>query len=40
MPIISEDNIEQLIIEEFLALGYSHVHGTDISPDGSAAERG
>jgi type I restriction enzyme R subunit len=37
--ILSEDHIEQIIIQEFVELGYTHVHGPDISPDGEARER-
>ena len=40
MPaVISEDHIEQVIIEEFIELGYSYVNGADISPEGIAHER-
>jgi type I restriction enzyme R subunit len=39
MAVISEDNIEQIIIQEFIALGYQYINGTDISPDGSMPER-
>ena len=37
--VISEDHIEQIIIQEFIELGYSFVNGADISPDGIAQER-
>ena len=37
--ILSEDNIEQIIIQEFIELGYASVNGPDISPDGTATER-
>lgn len=37
--VISEDHIEQIIIQEFIELGYSYVNGSDISPDGIAQER-
>ncbi len=37
--ILSENNIEQIIIQEFIDLGYSYVNGADISPDGVAQER-
>jgi type I restriction enzyme R subunit len=37
--LISEDDIEQIIIQEFVELGYTHVHGPDISPDGVSRER-
>jgi type I restriction enzyme R subunit len=39
MAVISEDHIEQIVIQEFIDLGYSYVNGTDISPDGIAQER-
>ncbi|MGI6319883.1 MAG: type I restriction endonuclease subunit R [Bacteroidales bacterium] len=39
MAVISEDNIEQIIIQEFIELGYRYINGTDISPDGSMPER-
>lgn len=39
MAVISEDHIEQIIIQEFIELGYSYVNGADISPDGVAQER-
>jgi type I restriction enzyme R subunit len=39
MAVISEDHIEQIIIQEFIDLGYSYVNGADISPDGLAQER-
>jgi type I restriction enzyme R subunit len=37
--VISEDNIEQIIIQEFIDLGYSYVNGADISPEGISQER-
>jgi len=37
--VISEDHIEQIIIQEFMDLGYSYVNGADISPEGIAQER-
>lgn len=37
--VISEDHIEQIVIQEFLELGYSYLNGADISPEGSAQER-
>lgn len=37
--VISEDHIEQVLIEELLELGYVYVHGGIISPDGSSPER-
>lgn len=39
MAVISEDHIEQIIIQEFIDLGYQYINGTDISPDGSMPER-
>ena len=39
MAVISEDHIEQIIIQEFIELGYSYVNGSDISPEGNAQER-
>lgn len=39
MAVISEDNIEQVFIQEFIELGYQYINGTDISPDGSMPER-
>ncbi len=37
--VISEDHIEQILIQEFKDLGYSYVNGADISPDGITQER-
>lgn len=39
MAVISEDHIEQIIIQEFVELGYSYINGADISPEGRAQER-
>lgn len=39
MAVISEDHIEQIIIQEFIELGYQYINGADISPDGSMPER-
>jgi type I restriction enzyme, R subunit len=39
MAVISEDHIEQILIQEFKDLGYSYVNGADISPDGIGQER-
>lgn len=39
MAVISEDHIEQVVIQEFIELGYQYINGTDISPDGSMPER-
>jgi type I restriction enzyme R subunit len=39
MAVISEDHIEQIIIQEFIDLGYSYVNGASISPEGIAQER-
>src|SRR5690606_3022812 len=37
--LISEDHIEQLVIQELIELGYSYVNGKEISPDGLFSER-
>ena len=37
--VISEDHIEQVLIQELVELGYHYVHGGDISPEGSTPER-
>jgi len=37
--VISENHIEQVIIQEFIDLGYTYINGKDISPDGSMPER-
>jgi len=39
MSVISEDHIEQIVIQEFIDLGYSYVNGADISPEGISQER-
>lgn len=39
MAVLSEDHIEQIIIQEFIDLGYQYILGADISPDGSMPER-
>ena len=39
IAVISEDHIEQIIIQEFIDLGYFYVNGADISPEGTAQER-
>lgn len=39
MAVISEDHIEQVIIQEFIELGYQYINGKDISPDGAMPER-
>ena len=44
MRVISEDHIEQVVIQEFIELGYLYINGADISPgvdasDGSMPER-
>ena len=39
MAVISEDHIEQIIIQEFIDLGYSYVNGAAISPEGFAKDR-
>lgn len=37
--VITEDHIEQIVIQEFVDLGYHYINGADISPDGSMPER-
>ena len=37
--VITEDSIEQVFIQELVALGYTYLHGATISPDGSQQER-
>lgn len=37
--VISEDHIEQVIIREFIDLGYHYLNGLDISPEGLYKER-
>jgi len=39
MAVISEDHIEQVVIQEFVELGYHYLNGADISPDGHSQER-
>ena len=39
MAVISEDHIEQVVIQEFIELGYHYLNGADISPDGYSQER-
>ncbi len=39
MAVISEDHIEQIVIQEFIDLGYDYVNGADISPEGASQER-
>ena len=39
MAVISEDHIEQIVIQEFIELGYSYINGADISPEGISQER-
>ncbi|MBL7864483.1 MAG: type I restriction endonuclease subunit R [Cyclobacteriaceae bacterium] len=39
MAAISEDHIEQVVVQEFRSLGYEHLYGPEISPDGSSQER-
>lgn len=36
---LSEDHIEQILIQEFVELGYQYLNGLDISPGGSTPER-
>lgn len=37
--VISEDHIEQVLIQELIELGYHYLHGGEISPDGTTPER-
>ena len=39
MAVISKDQIEQIIIQESIALAYSYINGADISLDGVSQER-
>jgi len=39
MVVISEDHIEQLVIQDLVDLGYQYIHGADISPEGIIQER-
>ncbi len=39
MAVISENHIEQVVIQELIELGYQYIHGGVISPEGSAQER-
>jgi|GEM_PF-1112273 len=39
MAALTEDHIEQVLIQEFVELGYQYLNGLDISPGGSAPER-
>lgn len=39
MAVISEDHIEQVVIQELIELGYQYIHGGVISPEGAAQER-
>jgi type I restriction enzyme R subunit len=39
MAVISEDHIEQVVIEEFIELGYEYINGVEISPEGLYKER-
>ena len=39
MAVISEDHIEQIVIQESIALAYSYINGADISLDGVSQER-
>ncbi len=39
MAVISEDDIEQVVIQEFIELGYVYAWGADISPGGVTPER-
>lgn len=37
--VISEDHIEQVIIQEFVDIGYQYISGVEISPEGLYQER-
>ena len=39
MAFISEADIEQIVLEQFAALGYATAHGTKIAPDSKTSER-
>jgi type I restriction enzyme R subunit len=39
VAVISEDHIEQVVIEEFIELGYEYINGVEISPEGVYKER-
>lgn len=39
MAVISEDHIEQIVIQESIALAYFYINGADISLDGVSQER-
>ena len=39
MAVISENHIEQIVIQEFIALAYSYINGADISLNGVSQER-
>ena len=39
MAAITEDHIEQLVIQEFIDLGYKYLNGATISPEGLFQER-
>ena len=38
MPLINEDLLENNSLEWFKEIGYSFVHGPDISPDGNSPD--
>ena len=40
MNVLNESDIEEIALERLRSLGWSTVHGPDISPDGENAERG
>ena len=40
MNVLNESDIEEIALERLRSLGWSTVHGSDISPDGENAERG
>jgi type I restriction enzyme R subunit len=39
MAVISEEHIEQIVIQEFIDLAYSYINRADISLDGVSQER-
>jgi type I restriction enzyme R subunit len=39
MAVISEEHIEQIVIQEFIDLAYSYINRADISLDGVTQER-
>jgi type I restriction enzyme, R subunit len=39
MPYLTEDNIEQMLLEQLQSLGYTHLTDAIVSPDGTQPER-